>query len=130
MNVLSGEPATAGADAHASEDSDLDHRRWLRRGLHRPPPGESYCKRRPDVEIVLVSRDNFLVMTPLLFEVCSGTLDLRHCSLPIREFLADHTVRRGHGSGHRSGAARVVHVTAGGRDGELTYDHLVLASGP
>src|SRR5436853_755607 len=48
---------------------------------------EKLCKRRPDVEIVLVSRDNFLVMTPLLFEVCSGTLDLRHCSLPIRAFL-------------------------------------------
>src|SRR5882757_4221946 len=48
---------------------------------------ERLCKRRPDVEIVLVSRDNFLVMTPLLFEVCSGALDARHCSFPIRDFL-------------------------------------------
>ena len=48
---------------------------------------EQLCKRRPDVEIVLVSRDNFLLMTPLLFEVCSGALDLRHCSFPIRTFL-------------------------------------------
>src|SRR5262245_47871596 len=39
---------------------------------------EKLCQRRPDVEIVLVSRDNFLLITPLLFEVCSGTLDLRH----------------------------------------------------
>ena len=48
---------------------------------------ERLCKRRHDVEIVLVSRDNFTLMTPLLFEVCSGTLDARHCSLPIRAFL-------------------------------------------
>ena len=43
--------------------------------------------RRPDVEIVLVSRDNFVLMTPLLFEVFSGALDLRSCSFPIRDFL-------------------------------------------
>jgi len=30
---------------------------------------ERLCRRRPDVEIILVSRDNFLLMTPLLFEV-------------------------------------------------------------
>ena len=33
---------------------------------------ESLCRRRQDIEIILVSRDNFLLMTPLLFEVCSG----------------------------------------------------------
>src|ERR1700676_4268080 len=48
---------------------------------------ERLFKRRSDVEIVLVSRDNFLLMTPLLFEVCSGALDSRHCSFPIRAFL-------------------------------------------
>ncbi len=49
---------------------------------------EQLLRRRPDVEIVLVSRDNFpLLMTPLLFEVFSGTLDFRHCSFPIRAFL-------------------------------------------
>src|SRR5437660_9064959 len=48
---------------------------------------ERLLKGRSDVEIVLVSRDNFLLMTPLLFEVFSGTLDVRHCSFPIRAFL-------------------------------------------
>src|SRR5436309_10741473 len=48
---------------------------------------EKLLKRRTDVEVVLVSRDNFLLMTPLLFEVCSGALDLRHCSFPVRAFL-------------------------------------------
>jgi hypothetical protein len=41
------------------------------------------CKRRRDVEIVLVGRDNFVMLTPLLFEFCSGALDARHCSLPF-----------------------------------------------
>src|SRR5438552_11569471 len=48
---------------------------------------EKLCKRRRDVEIVLVSRDNFVLLTPLLFEVCSRALEASHCSLPIRAFL-------------------------------------------
>jgi NADH dehydrogenase len=43
--------------------------------------------RSPDVEITLVSRDNFFVVTPLLFEACTGILELRHCAQPIRPAL-------------------------------------------
>src|ERR1700754_413237 len=42
---------------------------------------------RRDVEITLVSRDNFFVITPLLFEACTGRLELRHCAQPIRPAL-------------------------------------------
>ena len=38
---------------------------------------ERLLRRQPEVEIVLLSRDNFVLMTPLLFEVFSGSLDLR-----------------------------------------------------
>jgi hypothetical protein len=48
---------------------------------------ERICGGRADVEITLVSRDNFFVLTPLLFEACSGTLELRHCAQPIRPVL-------------------------------------------
>ena len=48
---------------------------------------ERLLGREPGVEIVVVCRDNYFLMTPLLFEACSGTLDVRHCSLPVREFL-------------------------------------------
>ena len=59
--------------------------------LPQPAAWSSHLKRRrPDVEIVLVSRDNFVVMTPLLFEVFSGSLDLR-CSFPIRALLLRST---------------------------------------
>src|SRR5690349_4412124 len=90
---------------------------------------EGLFRHRPDVEVVLVSRDNFFLMTPLLFEACSGTLDFRHCSVPVRDFLRDArfleaTVR------HIDLERRVVHAAAGeGEDYELPYDQLVLALG-
>src|SRR6476620_2585008 len=48
---------------------------------------EHLFRGRRDVEIVLVSRDNYLHLTPLLFEACSGVLELRHCAQPIRPCL-------------------------------------------
>src|SRR5262249_8257262 len=44
------------------------------------------CRSLP-VEVTLVSKDNFFLMTPFLFEACTGTLELRHCSVPIRAYL-------------------------------------------
>jgi NADH:ubiquinone reductase (H+-translocating) len=89
---------------------------------------EPLVARRPDVEIVLVSRDNFLLMTPLLFEVFSGTLDVRHCSFPIRAFL--RTTRFGEATVQGIDLnRRVVHLAAPGESAELAYDQLVLALG-
>jgi NADH dehydrogenase len=81
-----------------------------------------------DVEITLVSQDNFVLMTPLLFEVFSGILDLRSCSVPIRGFLrsarfVEGTVRS------IDLDRRIVHVSSAGRTRELTYDQLVIALG-
>src|SRR5262245_9015390 len=89
---------------------------------------ERLCKRRRDVEIVLVSRDNFLVMTPLLFEVCSGALEPRHCSFPIRAFLRRTRFVEATVQGFELGR-RVVHLSAGDERAELAYDQLVIALG-
>jgi NADH dehydrogenase len=89
---------------------------------------EQWCKGRTDVQIVLVSRDNFLLMTPLLFEVCSGALDVRHCSFPIRAFLRATRFVEATVQGIDL-ERRVVHLAAGGGGGELAYDQLVLALG-
>src|SRR5262249_44898466 len=89
---------------------------------------ERLCRDRPDVEIVVVSRDNFLVMTPLLFEVCSGALDMRHCSFPIRAFLRTTRFAEATAQGIDLDR-RVVHLAAAGERAELAYDHLVLAVG-
>src|SRR5436190_16658789 len=89
---------------------------------------ERLCKGRPDVEIVLVSRDNFLLMTPLLFEVFSGTLDVRHCSFPIRAFLQTTRFVESAVRGIDL-ERRVVRLDGAGDIGELSYDQLVLALG-
>jgi NADH dehydrogenase len=89
---------------------------------------ERRCKGRQDVEIVLVSRDNFIVMTPLLFEVCSGALDARNCSVPIRAFLRRTRFVEAAVRGIDL-ERRVVHMAAGAEANELPYDQLVIALG-
>lgn len=89
---------------------------------------ERLLRGRAGVEITLVSRDNFFVVTPLLFEACSGTLELRHCAQPIRPALewsrfVEATVDR------VDVDARVVHSVAMGEDHDIPYDHLVVALG-
>jgi NADH dehydrogenase len=89
---------------------------------------ERIFRRQPDVEIVLVSRDNFVLMTPLLFEVFSGILDLRSCSVPVRGFLrsarfVEANIRR------IDFDRRVVHVSSAEKTCELMYYQLVIALG-
>jgi len=89
---------------------------------------EGLFRRRPDVEIVLVSRDNFVLMTPLLFEVFSGTLDLRSPSIPVRAFLRSTRFVEATVQGIDL-ARHVVRLASPGKRGELAYDQLVLAVG-
>jgi NADH:ubiquinone reductase (H+-translocating) len=67
-------------------------------------------------------------MTPLLFEVFSGTLNLQDCSLPIRAFLrstrfVEAVVR------DIDLDRRIVRLASADSGGELAYDQLVLALG-
>ena len=39
-----------------------------------------------DVEIILVSKDNFFLFTPMLPEVVSGMIEIRHIVTPVRTF--------------------------------------------
>ncbi len=89
---------------------------------------ERLCQRRGDVEIVLVSRDNFVMMTPLLFEVCSGTLDFRHCAMPIRAYLKKTQFVEASVQGIDL-ERRVVQARAGDETGDIRYDQLVIALG-
>ena len=45
---------------------------------------ESYFMHDNDIEIVLVSEDNFLLFTPMLPQVASGMIETRHIVIPIR----------------------------------------------
>jgi NADH:quinone reductase (non-electrogenic) len=45
-------------------------------------------KNNEDVAITLVSRDNFILFTPMLPEVASGMIETRHIVTPIRSFCS------------------------------------------
>ena len=82
------------------------------------------------VEVTLVSRDNFFVMTPLLFEASSGILDPRHAVASIRTYLKKVNFLQAEIEHIDLDARKVTVRVDGSRDShELTYDQLVLAMG-
>ena len=90
---------------------------------------EKLFARRDDVQILLVSRDNFLLMTPLLFEVCSGKLEMSACSISIREFLGSVGFIEAMVETIDLERREVLVSSEGNHRRELPYDHLVLALG-
>lgn len=82
--------------------------------------------RRHDVELLLVSDRNYLLFTPLLPQVASSLVEPRHIVQPIRDI-------RG-GRRFRFRRDRVVSIDFAARrvglaEGEVAYDHLVIAVG-
>jgi NADH:ubiquinone reductase (H+-translocating) len=99
-------------------------------GLYAALRLEKTLARDPDVEILLVNRENFFLFTPMLHEVAASDLDLTHIVNPVRKLLKrvqffdgdvddiDLPGRRvtvSHGAEHHSH--------------EVEYDHLVIALG-
>jgi NADH:ubiquinone reductase (H+-translocating) len=90
---------------------------------------ERLLRRHPDVEITLVSRENFFVITPLLFEACSGRLELRHCAQPIRAALRRARFIEATVEAVDVERQIVRAITAEGDTYDLPYDQLVVALG-
>ena len=84
---------------------------------------------RTDIDITLVSRENFFVLTPLLFEACSGRLELRHCAQPIRAALRRARFVEATVEGVDVQRQIVRTVASDSSTYELPYDHLVVALG-
>ncbi len=90
---------------------------------------EKHAGHLPGVDDILVSRDNFFLLSPLLFEACSGVLELRHCAQPIRPCLRltrfiEGTVE------HVDVERRMIRVgVAEGHALDLKYDHVIVALG-
>ena len=92
---------------------------------------EKLTRRRDDVEVWLVNRENFSLFTPLLPEVCSGNLEARHCVTALRRQL-----RRPSSWAVTADVDRIdldaKQVVVIGGDGDLhrlNYDTLVVALG-
>ncbi|HEX5110465.1 MAG TPA: NAD(P)/FAD-dependent oxidoreductase [Vicinamibacterales bacterium] len=90
---------------------------------------ERELRSHPDIEITLVSRENFFVLTPFLFEACSGRLELRHCAQPIRAALRRSRFVEALVEGVDVDRRLVRAVAAENNAYELPYDHLVVALG-
>ena len=86
--------------------------------------------KRDDVEVTIISRDNFTLFTPMLDEVASGDLEPAHICNPLRKLLRRVTVLNGDIKAIDL-EARQVTIAYGIRTltRELPFDHLVLALG-
>ncbi len=84
------------------------------------------------LDVTLVSRDNYFLMTPLLFEAGSGVLEPRHAVNPIRPLLRTTRFIEARVTAVDIGA-RVVHATQEGDPPGATvalpYDHVVIGVG-
>jgi NADH dehydrogenase len=91
---------------------------------------ERLLARRDDVRVTLVTRENFLLFTPMLHEVAAGELEPSTIINPLRKLLS--RVETFVGDVERIDlATRHVRVAHGfdGHTHELPFDHLVLALG-
>jgi len=96
---------------------------------------KEYCN-DDSKEIIMISKDNFLLFTPMLPEVATGTVDTRHIVTPIRSFCKKATFYEATVQSidlckkivttHEIGKSNLPSDT---RQHILSYDYLVIAVG-
>ena len=92
---------------------------------------ESYLGGDPDIELVLVSENNFLLFTPMLPQVASGMIETRHIVIPIRDICKKTTVFYESRVKSIDPYGKVVNLWGrrGKRGIRIHYDYLVIALG-
>ncbi len=84
----------------------------------------------PDVEIVLISEDNFLLFTPMLPQVASGMIATRHIVMPIRTICKKAKFYEGRIKNiDPYGKLVTLWGTSDKRGFSIHYDYMVLALG-
>ena len=99
-------------------------------GVHAALELEKALARHPDIEVTLVTRDNYFLFTPMLHEVAASDLELHTIVSPLRKLL--NRVRTFVGTVEAIDLERRCVRAAHGTDGhahDLPYDHLILALG-
>ena len=91
---------------------------------------ESYFQNDPDIELVLISEDNFLLFTPMLPQVASGMIETRHIIMPIRRICEKTTFYEGRVKNiDPYGKIITLWGTGEKRSISIHYDFLVVALG-
>jgi NADH dehydrogenase len=83
-----------------------------------------------DAEVVIIDRNNYFIFYPLLIEAGCGSIEPRHCTVPIREFAPKAELLMAEVVGLDPESQRV-HFQLVGDDQcrWIDYDHLVVALG-
>ena len=91
---------------------------------------ESYFKRKLEIEIILVSEDNFFLFSPMLPQVASGMIETRHIITPIR-IICKKTKFYESRIKNIDPFGKIVNLvgTSERRGISLEYDYLVIALG-
>jgi len=91
---------------------------------------EAYFPNNKEVQISLVSEDNFFLFTPMLPQVASGTIETRHIVIPVRTLLKRAKFYEA-GVKNIDPHTKIVDLsgTKEKRGISLQYDYLVLALG-
>jgi NADH dehydrogenase len=99
-------------------------------GLYAAKYLDKHLARRPDVEVTLIARENFILFTPMLHEVAAGDLSPGDIVNPVRRILRHVNVIEADVQAVDL-SARKVRCVHGLDRGELDfeYDHLLLALG-
>ena len=98
-------------------------------GLYAAKYLDKRLARRPDIEVTLISRENFILFTPMLHEVAAGDLSPGDIVNPLRKILRHVNVVQA--EVHKIDLRRKIRCVAGVRDMELEFefDHLLLTIG-
>ena len=99
-------------------------------GLYAAKYLDKRLARRPDIEVTLISRENFILFTPMLHEVAAGDLSPTDIVNPLRRILRHVNVVQAEVDGIDL-TARKIRCLAGVRNMELEFefDHLLLTIG-
>src|SRR4029453_7952882 len=99
-------------------------------GLYAAKHLDGMLARRTDIEVTLISRENFIVFTPMLHEVAAGDLSPSDIVNPLRRILRRVNVVQAEIKAIEV-TKKIVRCLGGLRDVELEieFDHLLLALG-
>jgi len=83
-----------------------------------------------NLEIIIIDRNNFFVFYPLLVEAGTGSIEPRHCTVPIRDFARKSELLMAEVKGlDLEGKSVSYRLIGDDEDRTLGYDHLVIALG-